>query len=211
MNIHKNARLTPQGRLLLVERMTAAGRSVVQAALAAGISVRQSYRWLARYRAEGAAGLADRSSAPHRCQHRTAGDRVGEIERLRRQRMSGPQIARQLSMARSDRRQATGALTSATWRARAADRAWLCLSRSDCAVLKYGPTEILPPVGPMLPRPAVSADRGARPGPHTRGKPRLLDVGRRIPARDRFAPDSPLEETGFEPWVLIAKSAIFQP
>ena len=86
-------RLTPQGRLLLVKRITEAGWSVVQAAQAAGISVRQSYRWLARYRAEGAAGLADRSSAPHRCQHRTAGERVGEIERLRRQRMSGPQIA----------------------------------------------------------------------------------------------------------------------
>jgi transposase len=57
MNIHKNARLTPQGRLLLVERITEAGWSVVQAAQAAGISVRQSYRWLARYRAEGAAGL----------------------------------------------------------------------------------------------------------------------------------------------------------
>ena len=28
----------------------------------------------------------------------------------------------------------------------------------------------------------VSADRAARPGPHTRGKPRLLDLGRRIPA-----------------------------
>ena len=40
----------------------------------------------------------------------------------------------------------------------------------------------------------VSADRAARPSPHTRGKPRLLDLGRRIPARDRFAPDSPLEE-----------------
>src|SRR6516164_4186841 len=26
----------------------------------------------------------------------------------------------------------------------------------------------------------VSADRAARPGPHTRGKPRLLDVGNRI-------------------------------
>jgi len=65
MNIHKNARLTPQGRLLLVERITEAGWSVVQAAQAAGISVRQSYRWLARYRAEGAAGLGDRSSAPH--------------------------------------------------------------------------------------------------------------------------------------------------
>jgi len=57
MNIHKNARLTPQGRLLLVERITEAGWSVVQAAQAAGISVRQSYRWLARYRAEGVAGL----------------------------------------------------------------------------------------------------------------------------------------------------------
>src|SRR5262249_13747699 len=44
----------------------------------------------------------------------------------------------------------------------------------------------------------VSADRAARPGPHTRGKPRLLDVGRRMPARDRFAPDSPLEGDGFE-------------
>ena len=33
------------------------------------------------------------------------------------------------------------------------------------------------------------------------GKPRFLDVGRRIPARDRFAPDSPLEEHGFEPLV----------
>jgi hypothetical protein len=38
----------------------------------------------------------------------------------------------------------------------------------------------------------VSVDRAARPSPHTRGKPRLLDVGRRILARDRFAPDSPL-------------------
>ncbi|MBV8242856.1 MAG: helix-turn-helix domain-containing protein, partial [Hyphomicrobiales bacterium] len=98
MNIHKNARLTPQGRLLLVERITEAGWSVAQAAQAAGISVRQSYRWLARYRAEGAAGLDDRSSAPHRCQHRTPSQRVAEIEGLRRQRMSGPQIACQLGL-----------------------------------------------------------------------------------------------------------------
>src|SRR5215472_2105719 len=34
--------------------------------------------------------------------------------------------------------------------------------------------------------------------PPTRGKPRLLDVGRRILARDGFAPDSPLEGDGFE-------------
>jgi hypothetical protein len=37
--------------------------------------------------------------------------------------------------------------------------------------------------------------QAARPGPDNREKPRLLDLERRIPARDRFAPDSPLEET----------------
>ena len=41
--------------------------------------------------------------------------------------------------------------------------------------------------------------QAARPGPDNRGKPRLLDLERRIPARDRFAPDSPLEGSGFEP------------
>ena len=49
----------------------------------------------------------------------------------------------------------------------------------------------------------VSADRAACPGPHTGGKPRLVDLGRRIPARDRFATDSPLEGTGFEPLVPL--------
>src|SRR5215831_1329781 len=44
----------------------------------------------------------------------------------------------------------------------------------------------------------VSGDRAANRAAHTRGKPRLLDVGRRIPSRDRFAPDSPLEGDGFE-------------
>jgi transposase len=63
MNVHKNARLTPQGRVLLVRRITEEGWRIVDAANAAGISVRQSYRWLARYRSGGAAALADRSSA----------------------------------------------------------------------------------------------------------------------------------------------------
>ena len=70
MNIHKNARLTPQGRVLLVRRITEKGWRIVEAASAAGISVRQSYRWLARYRGGGAAALADRSSAPHQCKQR---------------------------------------------------------------------------------------------------------------------------------------------
>ena len=79
MNIHKNARLTPPGRLLLVQRVDDGGWGLAGAAIAAGISERQSYRWLARYRSDGAAALADRSSAPHCCKHRIDTERVGEI------------------------------------------------------------------------------------------------------------------------------------
>ncbi len=50
MNMHKNARLTPQGRLLLVHRITDQGRTVGSAAGAAGLPQRQAYRWLTRYR-----------------------------------------------------------------------------------------------------------------------------------------------------------------
>jgi leucine-zipper of insertion element IS481 len=106
MNIHRNARLTPQEPALAKAGVDSVGRTHYRGGLECraggagpgGISVRQSYRRLARYRAAGVAGLGDRSSAPHRCTQRTAGDRVSEIERLRRQRMSGPQIARQLGM-----------------------------------------------------------------------------------------------------------------
>jgi hypothetical protein len=38
----------------------------------------------------------------------------------------------------------------------------------------------------------------------------LLDVGKRIPARDRFAPDSPLEESGFEPLVPLATEMLIE-
>jgi transposase InsO family protein len=98
MNVHKNARLTPAGRLLLVQRVEEQGWPVAAAAGAAGVSERQGYRWLARYRGGGVAALADRSSAPHCCRHRTPAERVAQIEQLRRQRLSGPAIARQLGM-----------------------------------------------------------------------------------------------------------------
>jgi transposase InsO family protein len=98
MNMHKNARLTPQGRLLLVQRVRNQGWTVEAAAGAAGLSERQAYRWLARYRTGGAAALIDRSSAPQHHPHQVPGARVAEIERWRRQRLSGPAIARQLAM-----------------------------------------------------------------------------------------------------------------
>ncbi|MEN4902899.1 leucine zipper domain-containing protein, partial [Luteimonas sp. TWI1437] len=58
MNLHKHARLTPHGRALLVRRVLQEGLRVVEAAQACGVSPRTAYKWLDRFRCEGAAGLA---------------------------------------------------------------------------------------------------------------------------------------------------------
>ena len=96
MNVHKNARMTVHGRLLLVQRVRDAGWRVVEAATAAGVSERTAYTWLARYRDGGEPALHDRSSAPARSPSQLPADVVAAIERLRRQRWSGPRIARAL-------------------------------------------------------------------------------------------------------------------
>jgi transposase InsO family protein len=100
MNIHKNARMTVHGRVLLVERIEAGWR-VADAASAAGVSERSAYKWLDRFRAGGVAALNDRKPTPGRCPHATPAERVAAIERLRRERMSGLAIARSLAMPRS--------------------------------------------------------------------------------------------------------------
>jgi transposase InsO family protein len=73
----------------------------MEAAEAAGITDRTARRWLARWRAAGADGLLDRSSAPHRIPHKTPPEREAEIVRLRRLRMTAAQIALALRMALS--------------------------------------------------------------------------------------------------------------
>jgi transposase InsO family protein len=100
MNIHKNARMTVHGRVLLIERV-AAGWRVADAAAAAGVSERTAYKWLARHRAGGAAALHDRKPTPAHCPHRLPAEQVAAAERLRRERLSGPEIARRLTMPRS--------------------------------------------------------------------------------------------------------------
>ena len=100
MKLHANARTCPKSRRLLVDRV-GAGWSVMEAAEAAGVTDRTARRWLKRWRSEGPAGLVDRSSAPHRIPHKTPPDRVEEIIRLRRLRMTSAQIAVALSMALS--------------------------------------------------------------------------------------------------------------
>jgi len=101
MNVHKNARLTPRGRAVMVSRIEDEGWPVKRAASASGVSVRTAHRWLGRHRLGGERRLHDRSSAPRRCPRRTSPQRIAEIERLRRERMTGPAIARALGMARS--------------------------------------------------------------------------------------------------------------
>ena len=68
---HANARLTPAGRLVLVERIKA-GRPVAHVASEMGLSRTTAWRWWGRYQADGRAGLVDRSSIARTHPARTA-------------------------------------------------------------------------------------------------------------------------------------------
>ena len=62
-----------------MDRVLVKGWSLAAAAEAAGVSVRCARKWVSRYRAEGALGLRDRSSAPRRVWNRTPQERVEAI------------------------------------------------------------------------------------------------------------------------------------
>jgi transposase InsO family protein len=98
MKLHGKARTCPHSRLLLCQRVLVEGWSLAQAAEAAGVSERTAAKWVARYRAEGEAGLFDRSSAPATVANRTAEERVELIAALRRLRMTAAEIAGVLAM-----------------------------------------------------------------------------------------------------------------
>lgn len=101
MNLHKHARLSPRGRVLLVDRILIQGLRVEEAAHAAGVSVRTAYKWLKRFKEEGSGGLTDRSSRPRHCPHATAPRIVDQVLEQRRARQTYRQIAEQLSVAPS--------------------------------------------------------------------------------------------------------------
>ncbi len=101
MNLLANAALSWTGRRRLCELVVDEGRTVVSAAAAAGVSVRCARKWVGRYRLEGVAGLADRSSAPRRVANRTSPDRVEAIAKLRGLRFTAAEIAETLGMALS--------------------------------------------------------------------------------------------------------------
>ena len=64
MKLHANARTCPKSRRLIVQASRREGWSLAAAAEAAGVSERTARKWLSRWRAEGEAGLLDRSSRP---------------------------------------------------------------------------------------------------------------------------------------------------
>ncbi|HNK17913.1 MAG TPA: IS481 family transposase [Piscinibacter sp.] len=95
MNSHEHARLTPKGRALLVSRVLDEGWTVADASMAAGVSKRTSYKWLARFKAEGELGLRDRSSRPRHCPRGLSAEEQCSLEALRRQRWPLWRIAMQ--------------------------------------------------------------------------------------------------------------------
>lgn len=87
---HRRAKLTPFGRLLLVQRIEVFGWPAVRTAEMMGVSRATAYKWVRRFREEGIAGLEDRSSAPTRRPHALAERDVRRIVRARQQLKVGP-------------------------------------------------------------------------------------------------------------------------
>jgi transposase InsO family protein len=83
MQLHRNARTTPVTRQLIAQRVVQGHWSYTETAEAFGLSAPTVRKWVARHRAEGLAGLEDRSSRPRRSPTITAPALVTAIQQLR--------------------------------------------------------------------------------------------------------------------------------
>ena len=86
---HANARLNLHGRRLLVSRVIEDGRPVAHVAKELGVSRQCAHRWVARFRAQGEAGLRDRSCRPRTCPRRTPAELEQRVLQLRRDERRG--------------------------------------------------------------------------------------------------------------------------
>jgi transposase InsO family protein len=87
---HANAALTPRARLRLARLIVEDGWPVARAAERYDVSWPTAARWADRYRQAGPAGMADRSSRPHRSPTRTPAPVVRAIVHLRWRKRLGP-------------------------------------------------------------------------------------------------------------------------
>jgi len=96
---HANAALTPKHRLRLARLIVEDGWPPSRAAEFFNVTWRTADKWAKRYRAEGVAGMADRSSARHTQHTKTPEPVVRKIVHLRWKQRLGPiQIAAKLDM-----------------------------------------------------------------------------------------------------------------
>ena len=95
---HANARMNEYGRNLAVQRCLA-GHKVRDVASQFGVSRTTIYKWLARFRAEGATGLADRSSRPAHSPRRIPLEVEARVLLARLEHHAGPvQLAAELGL-----------------------------------------------------------------------------------------------------------------
>ncbi len=87
--MHRNAPLTPEGRLRLC-RLIEEGSTIASAAESFRISRQTAHKWWHRYLEVGAPGLVDRSSRPRRCPTKTPAKVEQRVVALRRRHQLGP-------------------------------------------------------------------------------------------------------------------------
>lgn len=87
---HANATLTPRTRLRLARLIVHDGWTHTAAAKMFMVSPRTAAKWAGRYRTEGQGGMADRSSRPRSCPHRTPEQVKRRIVALRWRKRLGP-------------------------------------------------------------------------------------------------------------------------
>lgn len=88
--VHRNAPLTPTGRLRLARCVVDQGWTERRAAERFQVSVTTTRRWVGRYRELGEAGMVDRSSRPHVSPRRLPTRRERRIIKVRVRRRWGP-------------------------------------------------------------------------------------------------------------------------
>jgi transposase InsO family protein len=101
MNPHSKAKLTVLSRAEMIKRIVDLHQPVAAVAAGFGLSERCAYKWLARFRAEGAAGLQNRSSRPKGSPRTTHPLRVARVLALRRRKLPGFQIARAAKLSKA--------------------------------------------------------------------------------------------------------------
>lgn len=98
MDYHKNAPWTAVSRGRLARMVVEDGLRLGLAAARFSVSLKTAAKWVGRYRQQGVAGLADRSSRPHHSPRQTSPFLVEKVLELRRGHMPGYEIARRTGL-----------------------------------------------------------------------------------------------------------------